>query len=260
MNAACEQIQETAGQAGPVLLYAEKEVLDPSSWQVGEHHHEHHEILIFQRGQQCTRIHGDEMVAGPGEMFLFSKGTPHEEWLVPDAEVVKYTLGFKWDIDLSDLPHRIADGCGRLTELADWIAAEVPRHNGVTTPTLEPLLYGLVGEMRRAAQRTGHELKEKARRVVQREMKAILSVQDLAQSLGMSRSHLSRRFCEETGSSPSDFLREERLRRARFLLRNTDMAVKEVAASVGVSSEQQLCRMVKQFCGMTTRELRQLSS
>ena len=72
----------------------------------------------------------------------------------------------------------------------------------------------------------------------------------------MSRSHFSRRFTKETGITPVEFLRQERMDHARFLLRSTDMVVKEIASAVGVPSEQQLCRMLRQSFGMTTRELR----
>jgi transcriptional regulator GlxA family with amidase domain len=87
-------------------------------------------------------------------------------------------------------------------------------------------------------------------------MDRILGVEDLAKALGMSRSHLSRRLLEEAGLCPTAFLREERLKRAKHLLRNTQLAVKEIAATVGISSEQQLCRLIRQECGTTTREYR----
>ena len=62
-----------SGPREPLLLYAVKEQLDPESWRVGDHVHAHHEVLLFQKGHQCTRISGHEEVAGPGEVFFFRK-------------------------------------------------------------------------------------------------------------------------------------------------------------------------------------------
>ncbi len=240
----------------PLLLYAVREELDPTDWYFKEHTHPHHELLIFQKGHQCSTVLGEELVAGPGELFFYPAGTPHEEWLAPEEMVVKYTIGISWDVDLGDLPARVSDGAGRLTEMAEWISSEVPRKGDLDPALPEPLLYGLIGELRRAATRSGNELKSLAHRVVQRDMASIRSVESLAQRLDMSRSYFCRRFVQETGESPSDFLRQQRLGRARSLLRNTTMGVKEIASIVGVSSEQQLCRMIRQECGLTTRDLR----
>lgn len=258
MNAAIGSLRDV--NVEPVLLYAVKETLDPTTWRVGEHHHAHHELLIFQRGQQCTRMGDQEIVASPGEAFFFSAGTPHEEWLIPDSTVVKYTLGFDWDVDLSLLPARLSDSCGRLTEMAEWISAEFEDRGDNHPPIVEPHVYGLVGELRRAANRASADLVSRARAALRREMDCILRVEDLAKVLGMSRSHLSRRLSEEAGICPTTFLREERLRRAKHLLGTTQMGVKEIASTIGVSSEQQLCRMIRQAYGKTTREMRGLTN
>jgi AraC family transcriptional regulator, transcriptional activator of pobA len=221
-----------------------------------EHTHEHHELLIFQKGHQFARVSGEELVAGPGEVLFYPAGTPHEEWLAPEETVVKFTIGFAWNIDLGDVPSRITDTCGRLIELAEWISSEVPNRGDLNPALPEPLLHGMIGELRRAAQRSGNELRNRAYRVVQQNMSEICSVESLAKRLDMSRSYFCRKFIQETGELPSEFLRQQRLQRAHSLLRNTSMGVKEIAARVGVSSEQQLCRMIRVDSGLTTRKIR----
>lgn len=251
---------EAGSPAVPRLVCAKKEFVEPRVRLQAEHRHPYHELLVVQRGCQLARAGNHELRAGPGEVLFFSRGTPHEEWLIPGDSVLKYTIRFEWDVPLSDVPFHLSDGKGRLLELADWIGSEAPNADTLAPTIPEPLLYGLVGELRRAAQRRGQELVERARQIVRREMGHIRSVEGLALALGMSRSHLSRRFMNEAGHAPSDFLRRERLQRARFLLRNTRMAVKEVADAVGISNEQQMCRMIRRAFGVTTRELRGTAS
>ncbi len=250
---------ETSNAKGPEVLYGVRETLDPLKWQVAAHTHPHHELLVLMRGHQCTRTKTGELAAGAGEVLFFPAGRVHEEWLVQGESVVKYTLGFNYAAELHDLPPRLSDAKGRITELAEWISSEVPKGHPSEVGIPEPLLHGLVSELKRAAERDGPVLRARARAVLQRDMRQIQSVDGLARALGLSRSHLSRRFVAEVGEPPSEFIRAARLKEARRLLLTTNMAVKEVAAAVGISSEQQLCRLVRKETGMTTRQLRAVS-
>src|SRR4026207_112410 len=56
------------------------------------------------------------------------------------------------------------------------------------------------------------------------------SVDELARSVNMSPSYLTRLFRLQTGRSPASFLREVRLRRAYELVQTTFLSIKEVMA------------------------------
>lgn len=62
-----------------------------------------------------------------------------------------------------------------------------------------------------------------------------LSIEHMAVALGYNRAYLSRIFKRKTGMSPSAFLLQLRLDKARHLLRErTDLTIEQVAASVGI--------------------------
>lgn len=63
-----------------------------------------------------------------------------------------------------------------------------------------------------------------------------LDVNALAQGVGMSSGHLSRRFKEAYGESPYSYLMTRRIERAMTLLRRGDMSVTDVCFAVGCSS------------------------
>ncbi|MEJ2890508.1 GlxA family transcriptional regulator [Actinomycetospora aeridis] len=63
-----------------------------------------------------------------------------------------------------------------------------------------------------------------------------LSLRDLAEREGISTRTLSRRFREETGTSPTQWLLARRLERARELLETTELGVDMVAARCGFGS------------------------
>lgn len=62
-----------------------------------------------------------------------------------------------------------------------------------------------------------------------------LSIEHMAEALGYNRAYLSRIFKRKTGLSPSAFLLQLRLDKARHLLRErTDLTIEQVSASVGI--------------------------
>jgi len=83
-----------------------------------------------------------------------------------------------------------------------------------------------------------------------------LNVETLSEELSMSRAHLHRRLKELTGMSPSDFIRNVKVKLACDILRTTDIDVTQVAFSLGFSSQPHFSTTFKRFTGMTPSEYR----
>ncbi|MCG8419871.1 MAG: AraC family transcriptional regulator [Proteobacteria bacterium] len=75
------------------------------------------------------------------------------------------------------------------------------------------------------------------------------SVESLAEAAAMSRSVFSRRFAEAFSTTPGDFVRRVRLRRAAELLRTTDLPIKAIAVRVGFASRSHFSRAFKAELG-----------
>ena len=71
----------------------------------------------------------------------------------------------------------------------------------------------------------------------------------LAQDLGVSYSWLRRTFAEHTGLAPHQYWLELRLVRARNLLSQTSLTVKEAARKVGFEDEHYFCRLFRKKTG-----------
>lgn len=69
-----------------------------------------------------------------------------------------------------------------------------------------------------------------------------LSVEDLASFGALSTRTLARRFAEQLGTSPGNWLLRQRVMAARTLLEETDLAVETIAARTGLSSAANLRR------------------
>lgn len=76
------------------------------------------------------------------------------------------------------------------------------------------------------------------------------SVEKLALEVGMSRVHLHRRLKELTNQSPSDFIRNTRLRQAAKLLRTKNLTIAEAAFATGFNNSNTFSLAFKRLYGM----------
>lgn len=72
------------------------------------------------------------------------------------------------------------------------------------------------------------------------------SVEELSQSLGMSRVHLYKKLLAITGKTPIEFIRIVRLKRAAQLLLKSQMTVSEIAYEVGFNSPKYFARYFRE--------------
>lgn len=84
-----------------------------------------------------------------------------------------------------------------------------------------------------------------------------LSIRQLASVCTMTAVTFARRFKQENGMTVASYLRAYRLGRARDLLSQTNMAIKEVGISVGFEDIAYFCRTFKRSQNMTPRAYRQ---
>jgi AraC-like DNA-binding protein len=83
-----------------------------------------------------------------------------------------------------------------------------------------------------------------------------LAMPDLARRLGVSYTSFRRTFALHTGLSPHQYRLQIRIGRARALLSETSLSVKEVAFRSGFDSEHYFCRLFKRKTGLTPGEWR----
>ena len=117
---------------------------------------------------------------------------------------------------------------------------------------------------RRTKQLEGPTQKKKSanEKLMERVMTAIhthlkdssLSVDMIAEEVGMSRVHLHRKMKEIIGQSPHDFIRQLRLEQAARLLATGEMNISEVAYTCGFSNAASFSTTFKNSYGLTPTE------
>jgi AraC family transcriptional regulator len=83
-----------------------------------------------------------------------------------------------------------------------------------------------------------------------------IELENLAQLLGMSQFHFSRLFKQSLGSSPYQYLIQQRVERAKQLLKQTDRAIVEIALACGFNSHSHLSKTFRQIIGVTPKAYR----
>lgn len=96
-----------------------------------------------------------------------------------------------------------------------------------------------------------HSYLEKAMRYIQRNFCEVISVDDIAEFAGISRSHLYRVFMKNTGMSPNEYLSSYRINKACGMLRSSDLKINEIASSVGIHDQLYFSRVFKKHKGVS---------
>ena len=93
--------------------------------------------------------------------------------------------------------------------------------------------------------------------LVHAKMEDDLSLDEMAQSVGLSTAHFARMFRKSTGESPHQFVLRQRIERAKAMLRAPDARVLEVAVACGFKTQQHFAQVFRDVCRVRPTEYRQ---
>ena len=83
-----------------------------------------------------------------------------------------------------------------------------------------------------------------------------IKLADLAQLLDISQFHFSHMFKRAIGTSPYQYLLQQRVERAKQLLKQTERSIMDIALDCGFNSHSHLSKQFRQFTGMTPKAYR----
>ncbi len=100
------------------------------------------------------------------------------------------------------------------------------------------------------------DLINRARLRIREELESSLTIQQVAEDLGMSYSNFRKLFKEHTGLSPATYQQDLRLQRAKEMLTTTDMSIKEIAYRLNFESPDYFSSKFKIKTGRKPSDLR----
>ena len=101
------------------------------------------------------------------------------------------------------------------------------------------------------------DLVNRARLRIRESLETPLTIQQVAQELGVSYSNFRKLFKEHTGLSPAIYQQDLRLQRAKELLSSTDLSIKEIAYRLDFESPDYFSAKFKLKTGLKPTEFRQ---
>lgn len=90
-------------------------------------------------------------------------------------------------------------------------------------------------------------------------IKERITVEDIADALGVSASYLSRLFKKETGDSVSAYIRGQKIDMAKNLLRYSDYSMIMISNRLSFSSQSHFIQQFREMVGMTPKKYRDLN-
>jgi AraC family transcriptional regulator len=93
--------------------------------------------------------------------------------------------------------------------------------------------------------------------LVHAKMEDDLSLDEMAQSVGLSTAHFARMFRKSTGETPHQFVLRQRLERAKAMLRAPDARVLDVAVACGFKTQQHFAQVFRDVWGVSPTAYRQ---
>lgn len=224
-------------------------------WHMGAHRHAGmHELIVVIEGRIHTEISGHQLDGGAGNALLYPADTVHEEWARGGLPLTTVCIGWRGDQPQGGM--QVADARGRLTEVARWLAELSSEPGGTSRQVASGLLQALLHEFSRPTRRAGEDLVAKVRAWAMPRLPQPITLDDLAQAVGLSRFHFVRAFRAAAGTTPMRWLRHQRLQAARTLLLTTDQPLRAIAPQVGFADEFQLSRVFRREAGGAPSRLR----
>ena len=83
-----------------------------------------------------------------------------------------------------------------------------------------------------------------------------ISLDDISRAFNLSKFYITREFKRHMGMTVLDFIQGERLKIAKTLLSNTDMAIADITEYVGYMNQSAFCRLFHNKEGITALEYR----
>lgn len=245
-------------------------VFDPV-WAARRHRTHGHELLHVVRGRMHLETDGAPVALEAQDTALVPAGTMHRDRFDTDLGLEVLYCAFAWDdaprfFEVVDNPTLLASPHAGKVELArqfDLLRSQLGRLGRLDRLvvrsrllTLLMLIYrrcalqkGLVDDDAHEGTTPERHLVARTRELIDRRYGETLSLEQIAEAVGVSPWHLSHVFSRTGEQSLFAYLTTVRIDKARALLTETSMNVSEVAYAVGYDDPNYFSKVFRKVTG-----------
>ena len=208
----------------------------------------------------------------PGDMFLLFPGEWHTYHPDPKVGWKSYWIGFRgknmddrvragflaptkpiyhvgYSFTLEALYKRAYEAAVEEAAYSQQLMAGIVNH-------LIGMMYSLERNRELSKNQQQVDMISRARMRIRESLESDITIQQIAEELGVSYSNLRKLFKEHTGLSPATYQQELRLLRAKELLSTTELSIKEIAYRLNFESPDYFSAKFKAKMGVKPSEVR----
>ena len=187
-----------------------------------------------------------------GDIMIYSPGCLHEEKSTAQDPVELIFLSFNGKLD--DHIRVLHDDRARVRQIIQWLWEE---HQAGREDLKQHYFQVIIGEVKKLlADRPFTDLVAKSRNYMRQNLHQLLTLEEFAQQVNMSKYHFLRKYKKETGMTPLEDFKKLRLLKAVELLQNTNLPLKAIADMTGFANEYHFSREFKNRMNQTPGEFR----
>ena len=92
---------------------------------------------------------------------------------------------------------------------------------------------------------------------IERNLRGRLTLAEIAGEVDLNPQYFARVFKKALGQSPHQYILEQRIVRAKELLKTTELSLADIASRVGIATQSHFTTVFHRVTGMTPREFRE---
>lgn len=225
-------------------------------------------IMHIKKGKCGFIINSNTHTASEGQIVLINCYKPHKYFAITDAEVewlhfdgptaseyfnlitsnnTKFILSLKDNYLFSKRMNQIYSIFNDGTAIREALTARY------ITDLLTELI---INKSNYPSNISTQNLIEESISFITEHLKDDISLETLASNASLSPYYFTRVFKKETGFTPHQYIISARINHAKFLLKNSDISIKEICFHTGFSSESSFCTSFRNWVHMTPKEYR----
>lgn len=227
-------------------------------------HHLHYMVFQIKEGALVLELEGRRYTAKPGDFVLFDCKQPHEYhaqndflefyWMVFDGPMLD--LFYRQILSMREGAHVFpSPDVGQFQLIFDRLLAQAALSSRRPEHIMAKLIYTMLCLLL-AGTPENNTIIDQALAFMDQHFTEPLHVNEMAAQVGLSGSHFTKFFRQQTGYSPHEYIVLRRIDRAKELLLSTDQPVGQIAYEAGYHSEENFIRSFKKKVGVSPMAFR----
>lgn len=242
-----------------------------ASYRFDRHNHREIEIICMKSGHCIVGTDKEFLPLREGDCIILYRGVPH--WFFVDKKEACQIAQLEFAVEVPDYfrqafaffreqQFRKLSDCEAVEELLESIGRRHRLTGGHSYHDLQikllffQLFTELSGKIEEKDRRKDSSKIDRIVSYINRNYEYDLSVEELAETFGISSRYLRKCFREETGINCIQYITSLRIEKAKELLWQSGKSVTEVASLTGFNSSQYFSRVFQQYTGRTPVEYR----